>query len=209
MISFFCAKIGIEIKRRLIDLRKELFRKSIHMCTAFIPLLLHFAYTPVLAALFVVGCMYIVAEILRHKGVEVPVVSVVTAAAARKRDEDRFVLGPVTLVAGVCITALCWKEQPAAVGILALAFGDGLASLAGKTLGHAVVPFTQGKTAAGSLMCFIAIFCVTSTICSDTELAFIIAFAGMMVELLPLKDYDNLLIPVLLGGLTQFLLPHI
>ena len=205
MKQIFCAKIGIELKKHLIDFRKELFRKSIHMCTAFVPLFLHFSYALTVALLCGAACFYVVAESLRIRGTDVPLVSAVTAAAARKRDENRFVLGPVTLVAGIVLTALFWKERAAQVGILALAFGDGLASLAGKSLGHAVVPFTHGKTAAGSLACFLAIFCVTFFVCADTALSLVIAGAGMCIELLPLKDYDNLLIPVFLGGLTQYL----
>lgn len=209
MKRFFCAKIGIEVKRQFIDLRKELFRKSIHMCTAFVPFLLRASHTLVLILLGAVGIGYLVAESLRIRGYEIPLVSDITAAAARKRDENHFVLGPVTLVLGILCAALLWQEKPAAIGILALAFGDGLASLAGKTLGHAVVPFTHGKTAAGSITCFTAIFCVAFAICNDTRCALIIATIGMAIEMLPLKDYDNLLIPVLLGGIAQLLLPHV
>ena len=209
MNSFFCAKIGINVKKRFIDLRKELFRKSIHVCTAFVPLLLHVAFVPVIVALLGALVLYTIAELLRIRGTEIPLISDITAAAARKRDENHFVLGPVTLVAGIVTAALCWEERAAAVGILALAFGDGLASLAGKTLGHATVPFTQGKTAAGSLTCFTAIFCVTWAISYNTQLALIIATCGMAIEMLPLKDFDNLLIPVVLGGVVQLLIPHI
>lgn len=207
--GFRCAKIGINVKRRLIDVRKELFRKSIHICTAFVPLALHIARVPVLVALCAALALYVVAEFLRRNGHEIPLISDITAAAARKRDEDHFVLGPVTLVLGVVATALLWDERAATIGILALAFGDGLASLAGKTLGHAIVPFTHGKTAAGSLTCFIAIFCVAWAVSHTTLHALVIATVGMVIELLPLRDFDNLLIPVALGGVVQVLLPHI
>ena len=36
--------------------------------------------------------------------------------------------------------------------------------------------------------------------------ALVIGFAAMAIELLPLKDFDNLFIPVLTGGLAQFIL---
>ena len=207
--SFFCAKIGIDVKKRFIDLRKELFRKSIHVCTAFVPLALHIARPLVLAALCFALVLYIVAESLRIHGMEIPLISDITAAAARKRDEGHFVLGPVTLVLGIVSAALLWNERAATIGILALAFGDGLASLAGKTLGHATIPFTHGKTAAGSLTCFTAIFCVAWAVSQNTQLSLFIAAAGMAIELLPLKDFDNLLIPVVLGGVVQMLLPQI
>ena len=209
MIKVFCAQAGIDVKKRLNDVRKELFRKSIHICTAFVPLLLYYAYLPTLILLFCAGSAYLVAETLRRKGRYVPLVSDITAAAARKRDENKFVLGPLTLVMGILCAALLWTEAAAAVGIFALAFGDGLASLAGKTFGRIRIPFTFGKTAAGSLTCFAAIFCTTFCVCQNCFIALVIALIGMAIEVLPLKDFDNLIIPVLLGGVAQQLLPFV
>ena len=106
MIKVTCAQVGIDIKRQLYDLQKELFRKVIHICTAFIPLLLHYFYVPTLIALALAGILYVIAEKMRMHGKEIPLISDITAAAARKRDENKFVLGPVTLVAGVVLAAL-------------------------------------------------------------------------------------------------------
>ncbi|MBQ4026098.1 MAG: phosphatidate cytidylyltransferase, partial [Treponema sp.] len=92
-----CEKDGIVSRQRLNDIAKELFRKSIHVCSAFIPLFLQFMRLPVLFALTAALVLYSIAEFMRLKGKSIPLVSAVTAAAARKRDENRFVLGPVTL----------------------------------------------------------------------------------------------------------------
>lgn len=209
MRKVFCAQAGIEVKKRFNDLRKEAFRKGIHICTAFVPFFLHHLYVPTLCLLVAAGVLYAVAEYLRGKGRNIPLISDVTAAAARTRDEHTFVLGPVTLVAGILVTALLWSERAAAAGIYALAFGDGLASLAGKTFGRVHIPFTFGKTAAGSLTCFAAIFCTTFFVSGDCSVSLVIALVGMAIEMLPLKDFDNLIIPVLLGGIAQRLLPLI
>ncbi|MBQ7157889.1 MAG: phosphatidate cytidylyltransferase [Treponema sp.] len=209
MIKVFCAQAGIDVKRHLYDLQKELFRKIIHMGTAFVPLMLHFFYHFTVIALAAAGMAYIVAEKMRVGGREIPLISDITAAAARKRDEHKFVLGPVTLVAGVISAALLWNEQAAAIGILALAFGDGLASLMGKAFGKIRIPFTFGKTAAGSLTCFGAIFFTTFCVSQNCLVSLIVALCGMAVEVLPLKDLDNVVIPILLGGIAQYLLPHV
>ncbi len=197
---------GIQLRRYANDIAKELFRKSIHICTVFVPFLLEKAYFPVLIALSSVLVLYVLTEFLRIKGYSVPVISAVTQAAARKRDENKFVLGPVTLAAGVLITAVFFKSIPAAVGICGLALGDGLASLAGKMCGKVAIPFTNGKTAAGSVTCFAAIFVSTFFITRNSELSLVIACAGMIIEILPMKDFDNLFIPILLALLTQFLI---
>lgn len=198
---------GIEVQQRRNDILKEIFRKSIHLCSAFIPLFLHFLYWPVMIALSVVLLIYCISEFLRLKGIDIPIISTVTNVAARKRDENKFVLGPVTLTVGILLTAFLWKEIPYTVGILALAFGDGLASLSGKLFGRTVIPFTRGKTVVGSLTCFFAIFISCFCVTKNALLALIIAFLGMFIELLPIKDFDNLMIPIILGGVTQILLP--
>ncbi len=136
----------------------------------------------------------------------IPILSDITVAAARKRDENKIVLGPVTLVSGIVITSLLWNEQAAAVGILALALGDGLASLAGKTFGSIEVPFTGGKTCEGSLTCFAAVFVSCFFVTGSTGVSLIIAMAVSLIEILPLMDFDNLLIPVAAGGVCQFLM---
>lgn len=200
----YCPIAGITLTQRMRALWKEVFRKSIHLCTAFVPLLLHFNKIVTIILLACALVFYAVCELLRLKGKTIPFVSAITAAAARKRDENRFVLGPVTLVIGILIAAILWDEKAARIGIFALAFGDGLASLGGKILGRVTVPFTGGKTAAGSLTCFSAIFISSFCVCFDVKHALLIASAGMVIEILPLKDYDNVLIPFLLGGLAQF-----
>lgn len=205
-MKLFCIQEAIYARRKLNSLKKEFFRKTIHLCTAFVPLLLHFAKIPVLILLSLAGIFYIFSEFLRKRGYEIPIISDITVVAARKRDENKFVLGPVTLVAGILISVLLWSEKSAAIGILSLAFGDGLASLAGKTFGKIHIPLTNGKTAAGSLTCFAAIFCSAWMISGNSKLALIAAFAGAFVEVLPLKDFDNLLIPVIIGGLAEKIL---
>ena len=197
---------GVVRRQRINELRKELFRKSIHICGAVVPFFLGRYYWPVVASLFLAIIVYSVSELARLSGHEIPLISSVTAVASRKRDENRFVFGPVTLASGILLSALLWEALPAAIGIYALAFGDGLASLAGKLFGRARLPFTQGKTAAGSLTCFCAIFVSSFLASGRSGLALAAASVGMFIELLPLKDYDNIIIPLVIGGISQFLI---
>lgn len=187
-------------------LLKELFRKSIHLCSALVPFLLDhfFVLTVCLLCCALVG--YTISEILRLKGIEIPVVSTVTKIAARKRDEDRFVLGPVTLVIGILITAFCIQNPECRkIGIFALSFGDGLASLCGKFFGRIHISLTKGKTAAGSIACFTAVFISTFCVSGEAHISLIIAFAAMIIEILPLADMDNVLIPPAIGYLALYL----
>lgn len=205
-MKFFCPYNGILRQQYLNSIYKELFRKTIHLCTAFIPLLLSYFYWPIEILLFLAVTGYSLSEILRLKGIEIPFVSDITKVAARKRDEGRFVLGPVTLVFGIIITSLLFNKTCYTIGILSLAFGDGLASLCGKFFGRVLLPLTEGKTAAGSLSCFFAIFCCSFCVCQNVFASLIIAGVGMIIEVFPIKDFDNLLIPILLGFTASLIL---
>lgn len=205
---------GILKRQEFYIISKELFRKSIHICSAFVPLILKKFYVLTICLLIAAIVIYTVCEILRTKGINVPLISQITAIAARKRDENHFVLGPVTLAFGILLACLLYSWIPASIGIFALSFGDGLASLFGKLFGKIKIPFTQGKSVAGSLTCFTAIFISSFLLLyfskanlhfltDYSSLSLILAAVGMGIELLPLRDFDNLLIPVLIGAVAN------
>jgi dolichol kinase len=187
------------------DLLKETFRKSIHLCSAIVPTLAAWNYNLTVLALSGVICIYVFCEYRRLTGDPICFISGITAYAARKRDEGRFVLGPVTMALGVLFSLLLFEPTAARIAIYALAFGDGIASLAGKLFGRVKLPYAQGKTLEGSGSCFVAVYLSTFLVSYNPLLAFEVALLAMIVEVLPLKDYDNLLIPLLIGGfLTLF-----
>lgn len=197
---------GIALKQYRIVLFKEIFRKTIHLCSAMVPTLLTIAYWPVIGLLVFALSGYCLSEYVRFKGIEVPVISKITTIAARKRDENKVVFGPITLVIGIISAALLWNLEAARIGIYALSFGDGFASLVGKMIGRVHIPFTNGKTAAGSLSCFIAVFISSFCVCQNASVALILAVIATVVEVIPLTDFDNIVIPILIGGIAQFLL---
>ncbi len=197
---------GILARKYINDIKKELFRKTIHLCTAAIPFLLSLAYVPVMALLLTALVLYSLSELLRLKGINIPLVSKITVTAARKRDEGRFVLGPVTLVLGILLTAGIFQPRDCAFcGIYALAFGDGLASLVGKVFGTHKIPCTKGKSVEGSLACFVAIWASTLLLVPQTDwkICLVLALCGTITEVLPLKDFDNVLIPLLIAAVAH------
>ena len=196
---------GIVERQRLNAIFKELFRKSIHICSSLIPLFLKLAYWPVIGLLIFAVITYTISELLRARDINIPVISKVTEIAARKRDENRFVLGPVTLVCGILCAALLLPLDCARVGIFALAFGDGFASLMGKLIGKITIPGAHGKTAAGSLTCFFAVFISNYACCRNCLLSLIVALCAMFIEILPLSDFDNLIIPPVIGWIYSLL----
>ena len=184
---------------------KELFRKSIHLCSSVVPWFFAMYYWYTVYGLLIIVSLYYFCELARLEGHPVPLVSLITETASRQRDECKFVLGPVTLVLGIVFAALVLPLQCAKIGIFALAFGDGLASLAGKLFGRVKIPHTGGKTLEGSLTCFAAVFLSTYIVTGLSVVSLIIALVAMLIEVLPLGDWDNMIIPTCTGGVFWLL----
>ena len=187
------------------EVRTELFRKSIHIMVALVPALasINIYITESFLAASVI--MYSICELSRINGKNIILVSRVTAAAARKRDDGHFVLGPVTLAVGALLALMLYPSTAAAIAIYALAFGDSAASLVGKFFGRINIGFGN-KTLEGSLACFGAVYISAVAVTSDVPASLIIAAAAVIIELVPVKDLDNLLIPVGTGMAAVFIL---
>jgi len=189
------------------EIKTEVFRKSIHFLIAMVPSLAMISKTGTLALLALGVLVYSYAETLRLSGVVVPIISQVTSLAARKRDHGRFVLGPVTLGLGAMLALLLYPSPAASIAIYALAFGDGFASLVGKVFGKIRPAFLMGKSVEGSLACFLAVFYFAYKISGSIVVALLSAITATLLEVLPLKDYDNILMPIGVGFAVQFLQP--
>ena len=160
---------------------------------------------PLTVAFLMVGTLsYTIMEYLRLSGVKVPIISSLTGMACRSRDMGRFVMGPVTLGLGALFALLLYPSPAAAIGIYALAFGDGFASLTGKFFGRIKPAFLCGKSIEGSIACFAAVLISAYAVSGNIHIAVAAAFAATIIEALPLEDYDNILIPVTVGLAVQF-----
>lgn len=183
----------------------ELTRKSIHLLIAFTPLLLSISKPLTLALLASGMAAFAAFEALRMRGVRIPLISALTEKAARKRDAGRFVKGPITLGLGALLSAVLFQPIPASVAIYILAFGDGFSSLVGKLFGHIRMPLTRGKSVEGSLTCLIVSLLSTYAVSGNLGASAAVAAFATVVEALPTKDWDNILLP-LAAGLAATLL---
>jgi len=170
---------------------------------------------PLLASVSLPGTLFLVAfgtlfytfaEVSRRQGKPVFVVSDLTLIASREGEKGRFVLGPVTLGLGAMLSLILYPEPAASIAVLALAFGDGIASLAGKVLRGPVIPLTRGKTLSGTLACFAAVFLITLRVSGRPIPSLIIAGAAAVLEAIPAGNFDNLIVPLGVGFLADRLL---
>ncbi|MDP2791589.1 MAG: phosphatidate cytidylyltransferase [Rectinemataceae bacterium] len=183
----------------------EFTRKSIHLLIAFVPYLSSLSRPMTIVLLAAGTVLYIVFETLRMRGIPIPLISRLTARAARLRDGDRFIMGPVTLGFGALLSLLVFKPLPASIAIYILAFGDSFSSLVGKTLGRIPMPYTRGKSVEGSLTCFTVSLISAYAMSRKLGASLVIAAVSTIVEAAPTKDWDNILLP-LAAGLTATLL---
>ena len=199
MEEFVGAIFGTRKSAWAAEMRTELIRKSIHLLIGLVPTLASWNLGFTVALLGSGIIVYSYGEFLRLRGFEVVLISRLTTMASRKRDAGRFVLGPVTLGMGALLSLLLYPEPAASIAIYALAFGDGLSSLVGKSFGSIRLPFTGGKSLEGSLTCFLAVLSAAYARSGDAPRSAAIALVATVAEAAPTKDLDNLLLPLVTG----------
>lgn len=180
-------------------MEKEIVRKGIHMTIAVVPTLAMFdSYITTL--LLISGIMfYSISEIFRIQGRPLfGFIASLTSIASRERDTG-ITLGPLTLALGALLVLTSFPPTAAACGIYALAFGDGLSSVTGKLWGRVKIPYTGGKSVVGTLTCLIMIFITSYSVTGSLTKSLLAALAGSLTELIPVKDVDNLLIPLVVA----------
>jgi dolichol kinase len=189
------------------EVQIEAVRKSIHVLIAFVPAMAYSLGVVTAMSVLAAGTLvYTVSETLRLQGRNVLLVSRLTVIAARPRDVGHFILGPVTLALGAMVSLMLYPEPAASIAIYALAFGDGIASFAGKLFGTVRIPFSGGKTVEGTFACFAAVFVTTYTVTANPEIAGTVAAAAALIELAPTRDLDNLIMPAGTGLIASYLL---
>jgi dolichol kinase len=181
-------------------LKSELVRKGIHILIAFVPFLASSIGRSHTALLMMGGILfYTCAESMRFLGFSLPLVSSVTGSVLRVREYGRFAAGPITLGLGSLLTMLLFPPAIAAAAIYALAFGDSAATLVGRFIGRFRPAFLSGKSVEGSLACFTFSFLPAYLVLRDWKSALAVGLAAMITDALPLKDFDNLLLPLAAG----------
>jgi phytol kinase len=133
-------------------------------------------------------------------------------AMSRSGDHREILKGPLFYgIVFVVLTLVYWKDSP--VGIVALMLmcgGDGLADVTGRRWGIVKLPWNANKSWAGSLgmllggwilaagifSIFVAAGIFVGPVWSSLPALFLIALIGTFVEMLPVKDIDNVTVTV-------------
>lgn len=188
------------------ELSTEIIRKSIHMMIALVPPLASLNLEVTLLMLGSGVLFYAWAEIQRLEGRNIGFVSFITVSASRSRDMNGIVFGPITLAMGAMIALMLYPEPAASLAIYALAFGDGLSSVVGKAFGRVRIPWSGGKTVIGSLTCFFVVLLLAIGTVPTLFAAASVAVVATVLEMLPSRDLDNIILPVGVGLFTYLLM---
>lgn len=188
--------------------RRELFREIIHVSgflVAFLTMHLKLNQLWVVFVISMITVTYIISELSRMLGVNIPIASTITWKAAIKPEIHEFVTAPIFFAVGIMLALLVFPEPISYASIATFTFGDGFATIFGKTIGRHAYPYNKGKKIEGTLLGFVfALF--GALVFVNPIRALIGAATAMAVETLPAPINDNLTMP-LLAGLAMLLLP--
>lgn len=136
-------------------------------------------------------------------------------AMSRTGDPAELLRGPLLYgVAFFALTRFCWRSVPGVAAMMALCMGDGLAEIFGRMYGRARLPWSPKKSWAGSAAfllsavassaAFAELFRVwgwsTATTGELVGPLVLACAAGCAVESLPLRDVDNVLVPLVVAS---------
>jgi len=184
------------------DVKRELWRKTLHMgVIVFLPIAA-LSKGLLILILLIMAVLYLAHESYVQRGGMVPILTDAIQKAKRLRERE-ISRAPFLMGAGVVVTVFIFPLQPAAAGLLQLAFADVAAALVGMTMGARKIPYSPDKSWEGSCAFFLMAL-ILMPFFYPFWVSLILALAGAFIESLPYKDWDNLLIPVGVAALASF-----
>ncbi|MBT8171770.1 haloacid dehalogenase-like hydrolase, partial [Candidatus Bathyarchaeota archaeon] len=168
-------------------------RETIHIGSFLLTFIcIYFLGNVIVASLILlITGFYIISEIARVRGFNIPGLSSITWNAVNKTELYEFATAPIHFAIGIVGCLLIFPEPISYVAITVLTLGDGGAHIFGIKFGKNRLPFNKGKNVEGTVFGFIFAF-LGSLFFVDPRLAFIAATVGMMVEAIPSPLNDNL-----------------
>jgi len=188
--------------------RRELTRETIHFAGFFVPVFtmyLSLNHYLVIWVICVVTLLYIISELARMLGINVPVLSTITWRATIQPETYEFATAPIFFAVGIMLALLLFPPPTSYASVAIFTLGDASATLFGKAMGSHVFPYNKGKKVEGTFFGFLLASLGASVFVNPLK-AFAGAALGMIAESLPTPINDNITIP-LIAGLAMLLLP--
>jgi len=204
-LSKILPAINGEPQLRTLPSKNNVLREVIHASGVFIPVLSSLIGLPaVVLMICTVVTLYVLSELFRMSGKNLPFISTVTRHAASHAELYEFAAAPIYFAVGILLALLLFRPPISSAAIAIFTLGDSTASIFGGLVSKRPLPFNKTKTLEGSLAGFFFAFLAGSFFISPLK-ALVGAAVAMTVECLPLPVNDNILIP-LCTGLTLALI---
>lgn len=193
---------GDAVAERTLSLSKRDFiRESIHIGSFLVPVVLlymPFSYSFIVLLIFGIMWIYIISELFRIQGLNIPLTSTLTWNATIEPEMYEFVTAPIFFAVGVILALVVFPTSVGYATIAILTLGDGFASLFGKKFGKHAFPYNKGKMVEGTFFGFLFAF-VGAWFFIGPLKALIGTTAGLLAETLPTPINDNLMITLVSG----------
>jgi len=175
--------------------KNDLRREAIHLSAISIPILVMLlGQNWVVFLISVIVSLYIVSEIARMEGKNLPLFSKITNLAASQTELYEFAAAPIYFALGILLTLVLFPVPENSAAIAIFAVGDSSASLLGG-LSTMRNPINKGKTLGGSVGGFVFAFLAGAIFITPWK-ALVGAMIAMTVEALPSPLNDNITIPI-------------
>src|SRR3990167_8943962 len=183
---------------------QEIRRKLLHILIASVPIFSSLVYHATLTVLFSLSIVYMISECLRINGYAFPLLGRVTKSSIRRMEERGIAFGPITLIFGAIFSLLFFPPVIASTVITIVAFADTAATIVGRSMGNHRIFYNKKKSWEGAIAAWIVAF-LCGCIYLPISYALLVASFSSIIESLPLKSLDNLLIPISTGILLMCL----
>jgi len=196
----------VKLDKRALS-QRDLIRETIHLAGFLVPIVSMFLMLNsflVAFIIFIVTLLYVMSELARMHGFNVPVTSTLTWNAATTPEVYEFVTSPIFFAFGIMLALMMFPVSVSYASIAIFTLGDSFATLFGKRFGRHVFPYNKGKKVEGTLFGFIFAWLGASLFVHPLK-AFVSALVGMLVETFPTPLSDNVTVP-LASGLALLLI---
>ncbi len=175
--------------------KREIFRKGVHLLGCVLPFLARLNESLTLYLLLSVIAIYFLSELSRNIGLSLSLFSHITRSAQRHSEKKGIILGPILLGLGIAATIAFFQFEIYMPAILIVSISDSLSALIGKRFGKIHIFKLKNRTIEGSLAFFFSTLLILSLL-FPFKTAISATIVSTILELVPVYNLDNLLIPV-------------
>jgi len=174
--------------------KRELFRKGIHVLGAVFPFLARFHAPLSISILAGAVLLYSISEVFRYMGMSFSPIALITRRAQRLDEKRGIIVGPILLGVGILLAISVFDYSMYLPAVLIVSISDCLSAIIGILFGKIYIFRSRKRTLEGSFA-FFASSCIILFLTVGPVLAVPAALLATFLELIPVYNLDNLLVP--------------